>query len=253
MRLARMALAMGLLLILTGCDVTRLARDAVRVMPSGNMITETRTVDAFQRIEVRSYGSVEITQGTPQSLTVTGSDNIVSHVTTSAQQGMLVIDTDSPLRLVGDTDKGQITFRITVPDLTALTISGAADIRAEELSTSDLALTVSGVGRLSIGRLSVENLEVSLPGMGDIELAGQARQARIAMAGAGNVQAPDLEIATAEVTLSGLGNAEVWVTGRLSGRITGVGSVSYYGEPTLDTTGTGLGVWKALGAKASEM
>jgi hypothetical protein len=253
MKTVRFGLAIGLALLLTGCYFAPTGRGFERVRPSGNIITEARTVDDFVAIDVRGFGSVELSQGAPQSVTVTGSDNVVAHVTTTVQRRVLVIDTDAQLNVLGEGDAARLTFRITVPDLTALTISGAADIRMESLSGSELALTFSGAGRLLIAQLAVDALDLRLTGLGDVELAGQARQASIAIGGAGSVKAADLRVSAAEMTLSGLGSAELWVTDRLSGRISGAGSVSYYGEPVTDTEVSGLGSWKALGAKAQEM
>ena len=86
-------------------------------------------------------------------------------------------------------------------------------------------------------------------GEGGLEITGQAGQVDINISGAGSVNAPDLKVKTANVCISGLGNATLWVTDLLTGNISGRGSVSYYGDPLINTTLTGIGKLKSLGSK----
>ena len=100
-----------------------------------------------------------------------------------------------------------------------------------------------------LGQLTAENLTVSVSGLGDVDIAGEVLSAKIEIPGGGSIQAPDLKIGTADVNISGLGDATLWVTDRLTGNISGGGSVSYYGDPQVDTNVSGLGDFNPKGSK----
>jgi uncharacterized protein with beta-barrel porin domain len=237
-------------LLLTGCnglwDFTRIVRS---IQASDTVVSETRTASGFTGIDMRTVGRVVLSQGEGESLAVRGSDNIVPLIKTSVQNGVLVIEMEEDIFVTDMHDAKVLTFTIGVKDLNALTVSGMGDVEADRLTAPRLDLTVSGAGRVILNHLSIENLRLTLGGAGDVELEGSADSAVIVLSGAGNVQAPDLAIRTANVSLPGLGNATVWVTENLTGSISGVGNVQYYGNPHTDLKASGLGVFRSLGSK----
>jgi hypothetical protein len=242
--------------LLTGCgpcgvDLGPLLRrfEAKGITPSDTIITDERTVSGFTGVDMRTFGKVVLTQGDAESVTLTGSDNVVALVKTSVQDGILIIETEEPINVLNVKTENVLTCDITVKDLTALTVSGAAEVEMDSLTTSALVAAMKGAGQIRLGELAADSIEIQVSGVGNIEVAGEAARATITISGAGNVNAPDLKCQTAEVTISGLGNATVWVTDQLSGEIKGGGNVSYYGEPQADTKTSGLGKFNALGAK----
>ena len=242
--------------LLTGCcgGVTQLGQlvrevKAKSITPSDTIITDERTVSGFTGIDMRTFGRVVLTQGDTESVTLTGSDNVVPLVKTTVQDGILVIETEKTSIILNPTKENVLTCDITVKDLKALTVSGAAEVEMESLTTSALAATMGGAGQIRLGQLAATSIEIKVSGVGNVEVAGESARATITISGAGNVNAPDLKCQTAEITISGLGNATVWVTDQLTGDIKGGGSVSYYGDPKTNTKTSGLGSFKALGSK----
>jgi hypothetical protein len=69
------------------------------------------------------------------------------------------------------------------------------------------------------------------------------------LSGAGALEAGNLKCTSADITISGLGGATVWVTDTLTGKISGAGSVSYYGNPQTSFSTSGAGSFKSLGDK----
>ena len=241
-------------LLVSGCsglpDFVRNFQDAERITPSDVIIAEEREVSGFNAIDMRSFGRVVLTQGETESLTIEGSDNLVPLVRTSVNGSKLIIEMEENINVVDWNNKENVlTFKITVRDLTDLTLSGLADVQMETLSTTDLGVTMSGAGQLILGDLAAENLDVIVSGLGSVEIAGQVTDVGIEIPGAGSVNAGELECQTATVDISGLGSATVWVTGELKGTISGSGSVSYYGDPQTSVNTTGLGSYKAMGDK----
>ena len=236
-------------LLISGCSFNIYPKDAKVVNPSNTVISEVRPVSGFTGINMAAFGKVIITQGDHESLTIKGSDNVVPLILTTVDNGVLVIRTENNINITGMNNENVLTFTITVKDLENLTVSGAGEATMASLSTSDLNVTMSGAGQVSVDGLAAKSLNVTVSGVGGVDLSGEANTARIDISGAGNIKAPSLKIQTANITISGIGGAECWVTGQLTGTISGGGNVSYYGNPQLDTKTPGLGTFKSLGSK----
>ena len=95
--------------------------------------------------------------------------------------------------------------------------------------TDVLDIQVSGSGDVWIDTLVVERVEVGIGGSGKVSLAGTATEQNIDVDGSGNYRAGNLQGESVDLTISGSGDAVVWATERFDGRISGSGSVKYYG------------------------
>jgi tellurite resistance-related uncharacterized protein len=219
------------------------------ITPSNNIISENRDVSGFSAIEFSTFGKLNIVQGDTESLNLSGPDNLVPEITTTVNNGTLVIKTRDNISVTTLSGDRMLTFTIVVKDLTSLDLSGAGDVQVETLSSPSMDLSMSGAGRVRMNQLTTNNLQVDLSGLGSLDISGNASQATIDISGAGGVNASDLKLQTASINISGLGSATVWVTDQLSGEISGAGSVSYYGSPQTSTSSSGLGQFKSLGSK----
>lgn len=239
--------------LLSGCcnvgNLVQRVRGIRVITPSDVMVTETRSVSGFTALDVRSFGRIILTQGDGESLSITGSDNVVPLVKTTVSGGLLVIDMDEGINIPTLDRENVLTLDITVRDLTGLTVSGLGDIEMDALATSALAVEMSGAGRVVLGDLSAESVDISVSGLGSVEVAGRVTRQQIEISGAGGVNNADLECQTAEVSIPGLGSATIWVTSQLTGNISGGGNVRYYGSPQTHLDTSGVGKFEALGTK----
>jgi Putative auto-transporter adhesin, head GIN domain len=236
-----------LALLLTSCNSIPIVGDRL-ITPSDVIITEERPVSGFDAIDFSTMGVITIIQGDSESLTISGSDNLVPLVMTTVRGSTLTIRTEEGIT-VSSIREENLNFTITVKDLTSLEVSGLGDVRIGSLSTTSLAMEMSGAGRIRLDQFSADNLDINVSGLGTVEVSGQVRTVSIEISGAGTVDAPNLQIQNADVSVPGLGSATVWVTDQLSGNISGAGTVSYYGSPQLQTNSSGLGSFQALGNK----
>jgi len=219
------------------------------ITPSDVIITDKRDVGAFTGIDMRGFGKMVLTQGDTQSVTISGSDNVVPLVKTTVQDGTLIIELQEKVNVLNLDKQNILTFDITVKDLTTLTVSGAAQVEMAALNTSALTMTMSGAGQFVLSKLAATSADIRLTGLGDIEVIGEVTRETVTISGAGDVRAGDLKSKTADVSITGLGGATVWATDQLNGTISGAGSVSYYGEPKTNVKTTGAGQFKPLGSK----
>jgi hypothetical protein len=235
-------------MLLSSCGLLNAAGVKV-ITPSNVVISENRDVSGFTAIEFSTFGKINIMQGDKESLNISGPDNLVPEITTSVNNGTLIIKTKENISVTSFNSANVLTFTIVVKELTSLSVSGAGDVQIETLSTPSLTFNLSGAGRVQQNQLTTDNLSIMLSGVGGIDITGEATQATIDISGAGSVNAPDLNIQTAKITISGLGGMTIWVTNQLTGDISGAGSVSYYGNPQTNTNSSGLGKFNSLGNK----
>src|SRR5690606_20528806 len=94
-------------------------------------------------------------------------------------------------------------------------------------------LTIENKGVLT-GRLHVQSNKVKIhnQGAGDFSLSGTTSQLHITSKGAGSIVAEDLLAENVAINLSGAGNVTVNATQSLDIDISGVGNVSYKGNPS---------------------
>lgn len=225
-------------LIVSGCGAVR---------GSGDLVTESRNVSNFDRVDLGGSGEVVITQGGEESLTVETDDNIMQYVTTKVRGGTLHLGFDN-IRFQS-ISPSRLKFTLTVKDLTGMSVSGSGNINAASLDTDRLEVNVSGSGDVRIDSLTAEEVKIQISGSGDVELAGEVSGQDIDMNGSGQYHAGDLRSETIEIKISGSGDATVWATESLDVRLIGSGSVSYYDRPQTSLSSSGSGKIKSLGEK----
>ena len=82
---------------------------------------------------------------------------------------------------------------------------------------------------------------VTLAGSGDLVASGNARNARISIAGSGAIEARGLRLGNASLTIAGSGDARLSANGRVSANIAGSGSAEVMGTTDCQQTRTGSG------------
>ena len=222
-------------------------------MSTGNLATESREVSNFDRVFLRDYGELVITQGEEESLTIETDRDILPQIKTEVREGKLIIKIGGSWMdklghaLSTSLTRHAIKYDLTVKKLTGLEIAGAVSVKASSIDTDRLALKLSGAGQVNIEALSAEVLEVDMPGAGAIKVSGKVGEQRIAISGAGSYKASKLESARVSVNLTGAGQATVRAIENLDVAIRGIGSVEYYGSPTVKKSVSGIGSITSLG------
>ncbi len=85
-------------------------------------------------------------------------------------------------------------------------------------------------GKISL-RMEGKELDLRVSGASAIRLRGQVDEQTISMSGAGDLEAYDLVSKYCRIDLSGIGSAEIYVENELEANISGIGSISYRGNP----------------------
>ena len=134
---------------------------------SGNIVTEGRTVDDFDRIEVGSAVNVELVvdPGAETTVSVTYDDNLIDRVKTEVRSATLVISLDGSVSTLG----GGRLVSVTVDSLEAIEVSGAVELKGSgEANTYDLA--VSGASDVDLRDLLANEVIIQIDGASEVSI-----------------------------------------------------------------------------------
>jgi hypothetical protein len=186
----------------------------------GPHTVQTRSIGAFNRLDLRGSANVVVHRGSSRTLTVEGGQRRVNDVVTRVESGTLIVkdrNSSDVLDLSGD----QLTVTVSVPQLTSVRIDGSGDVSLPELRGGPLQLRVDGSGDVN-GHGRLDALNAAVDGSGDIDLS-------------------NVEVQTGKVNISGSGDANVHAVRSLAAVVSGSGDIEYSGDPQLskDVSGSG--------------
>ena len=176
------------------------------VRGNGKVVTENREIGDFTEMELGGAYCVDIKVGSSPSIVIHGEENIIRYIRTRIEGNRLVIDTKKNI-----SPRKEIKIKITVPRLNYLESSGACDIYAENINSDHFSMDMSGAG--------------------SVELNGKADKFDVDISGAASLAAKNLKTKSTRVSLSGAASAEVYAYDYIDASVSGVGSITYYGNP----------------------
>jgi len=235
----------GILVFLSGFITTPIGFITIPgcVVGSGNVISETRTVDTFHSVELKGSGNLYVTQDETPELRIEAEDNILPLLKTYVTDGVLVIERE-PFKCI--TTRKPVNAYVTMNEVKQLSLSGSGKIIGQTKITSDsLGVTVSGSGNIDL-EVDTEELRTTISGSGNAQLKGDATAHDFTISGSGDIQSYDLDTEKSTVVISGSGKSEVSVSNELDVKIFGSGDVYYKGDPVINTEITGSGKLKKV-------
>jgi hypothetical protein len=130
-------------------------------------------------------------------------------------------------------------------------LAGTGSIRSASIRADTLKATLSGSGKIQLRRLDAKEVKVVLSGAGTVDLgSGRVEDLAVTVTGAGDVIAGKVRSDSGKVAISGAGTTTLWAEKSLDARITGVGTVRYYGDPEIvDRKVVGVGNVKRMQGK----
>lgn len=218
--------------------------------------SESSVIKDFESVVINTPGTVEIYHGTTESLDISGDPDLISSITTTVTDKTLIISSEQEIPV-----NSQITYKLSVKDLSSLTLNSFGVVKIPVFDVDILELTVNGQGRMDLGNIAVENLKLVIMGSGNISAdsinsnsltvtskdtgsvaieSGQTTDLLLDF-GSGPFLGSDFKSTNATVNLTGSGLLQVWATEKMDVIINGTGSVTYFGEPTLSMSMNGGG------------
>lgn len=201
------------LLVLAGCNLGGFTG----VTGSGTPKNEVRPVAGVSEVEVSGALSVDIGPGPEAKVEISGDDNLVPLVKTTVSGSRLEISNQKSLR-----PKVPMVIHVSVPQLTAVSASGASSAVVHDARGAKLTLAARGASKLRADG-AVQELTLEASGASDADL-------------------DQLAVQRATATVSGASDAEIAVSRALDAHVHGASSLKYRGDPPelkQDVSGTG--------------
>lgn len=187
-----------------------------QVAGSGNLQKEKRQTASFNSISTEGAFDIEVVCQKPQSLEIEGDDNILPLISTEVSNNVLHVR-----GLRGYSVSQPIRLKITVPDLTGVSSSGA--------------------GTFVVSGLKNEKFEIDANGAPKIRASGETKALSIDANGAGKIDTRKLRAANVQVDSKGVPGVEVYASEQLNVTISGPARVVYEGNAVVNQTIHGPG------------
>lgn len=207
----------------------------------GNITSVVKELEPARNMSINfsGMGSIFLMQGERPIIQIDTDQNIHQYLNIEQRNGELHLFWDEGINI----DATQLKIIITyVRELENLNIAGAVSVRADHTIVSDrLNFDISGAADIDLN-LDAKRLETSVAGSGRINLSGSANTHKINLSGATFLDCIDLKTEQTTVNLSGAGSARVYANKVLEASISGIGKVTYGGNPVerkFDISGLG--------------
>jgi hypothetical protein len=204
--------------------------------------TQQKELSRFNRVDFRGIGRLILSQGEKQSVKVTASEAVISHVRTEVREGALIVSLRWwPGMLFRFSEMKTLEVQVVAEELAELKVSGAGIVESREgLQVKEMDINLSGAGEIRL-ELHGQRIGTHLTGAGRVVLWGQTEEQDIRLTGAGSIQAERLVSRSAQIHSSGAGECRVHATESLDVRLRGAGTVRYLGNPQIQSRVTGAG------------
>ena len=196
------------LLLSQGCK-----EDDLCLIGSGTVTEYQLQVDEFENISLFGPVNLRIKQAPNFEVSVDAEAEIFSELSYEVKDGTLEIGFKENVTCF-ETDYG-VWVNVTIPEITNISSSGVSDI-------------------VSDGDLDLANLNMDVSGTSNIELSGFVNEQTIISSGLVAVKNFELQTNSTTINVSGSGDFEISTANTLDLDVSGIATVSYKGNPTIN-------------------
>jgi len=229
---------------LASCIHVKTGDGSKEIEKNGSEVTDNRTVESFNQLDINGVFQVYLKQGDQESLVIETDKAVAEHIISKVSNNTLYLSMEEDYDF-GDIDP--IKIYIQVKDLKSLKNEGVGTVTCQNpLSLDQLTVDCEGVGAIDLN-VSANSLVLKSETVGAITLAGKVKDAAITHNGVGVLQAFELLTQNLKLSSEGVGAAEVYASESIDITANGVGSVQYKGNPkTKNIKSEGIGKVEAV-------
>jgi hypothetical protein len=208
-----MVRAVAVAFLLAGCSLLQSA--GVMVVGEGPVVTQTKEVADFTKVDLNGGVKFEVTVGQPTSLTLSAQQNLLDITTVTDTNGALSITTTKPYT------GNPVTVTVTTPALTAVSVNGGVSGNVQGIAATDFRIDANGGASLTV--------------------SGTCTTLTFDGNGGSHVDATNLPATNATVSINGGASAVISASGQVTGTANGGASLTLVGHPTSVSVNTGGG------------
>lgn len=193
---------------------------------SGKRELQKREVAPFTSITTEGAFAIEVTCQKSLGLEVEGDDNVLDYVTSEVSNNVLRLKNTKNYSV-----NEPVKFKISVPNLEALSVSGA--------------------GKIEIKGVNNDKFEIDSSGAPTISVSGTTKVIDIDTSGAGKIDTHNLHASRGIVDSKGVSRVDLDVADQLDVTVSGPSSVFYKGDPVVNKTIRGPGKVEKRGSEGA--
>ena len=218
-------------MIFTSCE---------KVTGEGPIVTQTRNVQDFTGVDLRSSANVYFKQDPNFKVEVSAQQNVLDVLEVYVSNNRLVVRFKNDVRVKSHEP---VSVIVHAPSVSTFRVSGSGMIQTTStIQTPLLNMDISGSGDIKITELLAANVDANISGSGSINVdAGTAQELDLKISGSGRHNFSNLQSTSATTNTSGSGDIRLHATQQLQIKISGSGSVYYKGTPVISTNISGSG------------
>lgn len=191
---------------------------------------KTYPIQSFTSVESDVVGNIIYTQSNRVSVRAEGDKELVDRLIISEKNGILSISLEGKFT---SKKKQKLTIYISSPAIEAVDTEGVGNwVMKGKVKADNLVIDFDGVGNFEALELQSNNIKVDYEGVGNLTLGGTTNFVEITSEGVGNVKTQDLMAKKAVIKSSGVGSVKCYASESIDLINSGVGSITYYGNPT---------------------
>ena len=195
---------------------------------NGNIEVREFEVEEFHKIYVGGNYNLTLIPAKKNRVVIETDENLFRYINVESFDESLNINNVHKLK-----GSEGIFIDVYYQQIDQISSTGASKIGHEGiLEAESLGIDLSGAGSVNL-EINTGLVKVEMSGAGVIELSGRTDRQEAHISGAGGMMSEGLKSRECDVNLSGVGGANVYVTEKLEASITGIGGITYSGNPKL--------------------
>ena len=212
---------------------------------SGNIVTQSRTAERFNSIDVSGAIDVYLKQDSAQqSIKIETDDNLQEYIDIHESNGVLYISPRNSYNL--DPSK-KIKVYVSAAYFKRLSASGACNIYSENKLTSSETMDIDLTGASDI-KLDVKapRINAEVTGASSVMLTGETKDFNVEGSGASDIKSFGLMTENTTLDISGACSAEVFASVKLDVQASGASGIKYKGNAAVNQDISGAGSVKKV-------
>lgn len=198
-------------------------------------ITETYDVKGFDKLDMGSAFHIYVKESSNFSVKISGEKRDIEDLIVKEVNGRLKIYYNNWFNL----SRRRVDIEITMPSLTEVDFSGAADADVSGFKTAkDFRIHLSGATKGTF-YVNAESYLIDISGASNLSINGNPKTINAEITGASSLNAFDAKSLEADIHLSGASSARIDVAEKLKVDASGASSVRYRGNPKVDSHTSG--------------
>ncbi len=208
------------------------------------LTTKTFPLQSFTSVESDIVGNIIYTQSSKVSIQAEGDKELIDNLRVNEKNGVLKV---THVLKINIKNKKKLTLYISSPTIVSIDSDGVGNwVMKGKVKADNLKIEFDGVGNFEALDLESNKIKVDYEGVGNLSLGGSANFLVIESEGVGSVNAENMRAKNAIIKSSGVGSVKCYASESIDLTNSGVGSITYYGNPTVkNMKNTGVGKIKA--------